>query len=307
MVGDPLHGWFEHAGVRRQQRRILHEDREQGLVLFPEKDIPYLANEAVTALPPETRRALVARHLYQYLLFTVHLETKVVNRGVAMMAHNEAGYPIPAKTRLDALKVYCDEGYHALYNLDIIQQVEQATGTAAPPYDFQPRLDRLDRTADRFLPEHPRLARLLQVVVFETVVTSILSEVPHDPTVYRVVRNVVADHARDEAYHHAFFVGFFRELWTHLSPNLRTAAANAMPHLIDDCVRPDLEAVHGSLCAAGLAPSLASDIVDDSYPEAAMRATVRDASRHTIRLCASVGAFDLPGAEDRLHELGLAR
>jgi hypothetical protein len=74
---DPLHGWYEHAGVRGQKRRILHEDREQGRVLFPEKEIPYLENTAVAALPPGTRQMLVARHLYQYLLFTVHLETVV--------------------------------------------------------------------------------------------------------------------------------------------------------------------------------------------------------------------------------------
>ena len=298
--------WFEQAGVRSQRRRVLHEDGEQGLVLFPEKEVPYLANEAVAALPPAARKALVARHLYQYLLFTVHLETKVVNRGVAMVAYNEVDHPVAAATRLDALKIYCDEGYHALSNLDIIQQIERATGIAALPYDFQPRLDRLDRTADRFLPEHTSLGRLLQVVVFETVVTSILSDLPHDPSVYRVVRGVVADHARDEAYHHAFFVRFFRDLWTYLSPDLRIRVANAIPHLIDDCLRPDLGSVHASLCAAGLAPTLVSDIVDDSYPESAVRAAIRLASRHTVRLCAGVGAFDLPGAADQLYERGLA-
>jgi hypothetical protein len=305
-MGDPMRDWYERAGVRHQQRRVLHEDRERGLVPFPEKDIPYLANELVAALPAAERGALVTRHLYQYLLFTVHLETKVVNRGVAMLAHDEIGYPVPAQTRLDALKIYCDEGYHALYNLDVVQQLERATGVAALPYDFRPRLDRLDRTADRFLPDHPGLARLLQVVVFETVITSILTDVPHDPTVFRVVRAVVADHAREEVQHHAFFARFFRELWARLSPALRTSVANAIPHLIDDCLRPDLGAVRASLRAAGLAASPVADIVHDSYPEAAVRATVRRASRHTVRLCAGVGAFDLPGAGDRLHELGLA-
>ena len=306
-MSDPLLGWYEQAGVRHQQRRVLHEDRERGLMPFPEKDIPYLANGTVAALPAAERRALVTRHLYQYLLFTVHLETRVVNRGVAALAHDQIGYPVPPATRLDALKIYTDEGYHALYNLDVVQQIERATGVAALPYDFQPRLDRLDRTADRFLPGHPGLARLLQVVIFETVITSILAEVPHDPTVFRVVRTVVADHARDEVHHHAFFARFFRELWAQLPRTLRTAVAHAIPHLIDDCLRPDLDAVRASLRAAGLAPALVADVLHDSYPEAAVRDAVRAASRHTVRLCASVGAFDVPGAGDRLHELGLAR
>jgi hypothetical protein len=305
-VGDPMRDWFEDAGVRRQQRRILHEDRERGLVLFPEREIPYLGHEVVAALPPAARQRLVARHLYQYLLFTVHLETKVVNRGVAMVAHNEMDHPVPPATRLDAMKIYTDEGFHALYNLDIIQQIEATTGIPALLYDFQPRLDRLDATADRYLPDHPGLARLLQVVVFETVVTSILADLPRDPTVYQVVRHVVGDHARDETYHHAFFVRFFRELWVHLTPALRVAAARAIPHLIDDCLRPDLTAVRASLAAAGLTRDEVAGAVAGSYPEPRVRAAVRQQARHTLRLCRGVGAFDLPGAADSLHELGLA-
>lgn len=305
---DPLQGWYEHAGVRGQKRRILHEDREQGRVLFPEKEIPYLDNIAVAELPPGARQMLVARHLYQYLLFTVHLETKVVNRGVSLIADDEVGYAaIAPATRIDALKIYCDEGYHALYNLDIIHQIELATGILALPYDFTPRLDRLDATAHRFLPEHPQLARILQVVVFETVVTSILADVPRDPTVYQVVREVVGDHARDEADHHAFFVRFFRELWQHLTPALRISVARAIPHFIDDCLRPDLTAAHDSLVAAGLPTRLALDVLDESYTEAVIRAEVRHASRHTVKLLDSVGALDLPGVRDHLCELGLAR
>jgi len=300
-----MEGWYENAGVRGRQRRILHEDQEQGLVLFPHAEIPYLRNPAVAELPPDAQRALVARHLYAYLLFTVHLETKVVNRGTAMVAHNEVDFTIGRQARLDALKIYTDEAYHALYNLDIVQQIEQATGIDALPYDFGPRLDRLDRTIDEFLPGKRRLGRLLQVVVFETMVTSILADLPRDPCVYRVVRHVVADHARDETHHHAFFTRFFRELWTHLPSGLRPAVAQAVPHLIDECLRPDLNAVHASLRAAGLTPALAADVVDDSYTEAAIRETIRNASRHTRRLCESVGAFDLPGVEDRLGWLGL--
>lgn len=305
-MGDPMRDWFSDAGVRRQQRRILHEDAERGLVLFPEREIPYLEHETVTGLPPRVRQELIARHLYQYLLFTVHLETKVVNRGVAMVAHDEVDFQIAPATRLDAFKIYCDEGFHALYNLDIVQQIEATTGIPALRYDFRPRLDRLDATADRFLPDHPGLARLLQVVVFETVVTSILADVPRDPTVYQVVRHVVGDHAKDETYHHAFFVRFFRELWAHLPPELRTAAARAVPHLIDDCLRPDLTSVRASLAAAGLDRDQVAAAIEGSYPEPTVRATVRQQARHTLRLCESVGAFDLPGARDTLHELGLA-
>ncbi|GID90954.1 diiron oxygenase [Amorphoplanes digitatis] len=306
-MSDPMRGWYDDAAVRGQRRRILHEDRERGLVLFPEKEIPYLGHEAVVALAPAARDALVARHLYQYLLYTVHLETKVVNRGVAMVANDEADYAIAPQTRLDAFKIYCDEGYHAMFNLDVVQQIERATGVASLPYDFRPRLDRLDHTAHRFFPEHPRLGRLLQVAVFETVVTATLADLPRDPTVYRVVRDVVGDHARDEAHHHAFFVRFFRETWTHLTAGQRVAVARALPHLIDDCLRPDVATIRRSLIAAGLPAPVAADVVADCYAEPAVRAVIRRSARHTLALADSVGALDLPGVRDIVGELGLAR
>jgi hypothetical protein len=301
-----LDSWYDTAGVRVAQRRLLEEDREAGLAPFPAALVPYLGHPALADLDPADRKALLARHLYQYLLYTVHLETKVVNRGVALIGHGELGFPVRPQLQLDAFKIYCDEGYHALYSLDIVRQTELATGVPALPYDFGPRLRRLDRAGDRFLPDHPELARLLQVITFETVVTSILADIPRDPTVYRVVREVVADHARDEAYHHAFFVSFFRELWANLPPALRVAAARGIPHLVSGCLRPDLVPLQAALQAAGVAAPLARDILADSYSRPAVTAMIRSAGRHTLRLCESVGAFDLPGGRDALAELGLA-
>jgi hypothetical protein len=296
-MSGPLGGWYERSGVRSQPRRMLDEDLEVGLVPFPHRLMPYLDHEGLAALTPAARTALSAHHLYEYLLFTVNLETRVVNRGVEMLAHDQAGFPVPVQTRLDALRIYCDEGYHALYSLDAIAQVHQVTGVRPLPYDFGPRLQRLDRSARRFLPEHPQLARLVQVVVFETVVTSVLSDLPRDPTVFRLVR--------DEATHHAFFVLFFKQLWGALSPQLRVAVGRVMPHLVDDCLRPDLGPVRAALVQVGLGPRLVDDVLHDCYPEHAVRAGVRAAGRQTLRLCESLGVFDEPGAREELHELEL--
>ncbi len=302
----PLAQWYEAAGVRTQERRVLHEDREIGLALFPERLVPYLGHELLAGADDRVRQALLARHLYQYLLFTVHLETKVVNRGVSLVMHGELDMEIPERTRLDAAKIYCDEGYHALYSLDIVQQIAVATAIPTLPYDFTPRMRRLERTAHRYLPEHPRLAQLLQVVAFETVVTAILSEIPRDETVYRVVRDVVADHARDEAHHHAFFAKFFHEVWASLPARLRAGVARSLPHFVNDCLRPDLGPIRDSLAAVGHTTAEIEEILRESYSEDVMRAAVRANGRYTLRLCESVGALDLPGVRDELHGLGLA-
>ncbi|WP_306184340.1 MULTISPECIES: diiron oxygenase [unclassified Streptomyces] len=305
MNGRFAPGWYRSATVRGRPRRTLDEDREAGLRVFPEHLVPHLRHEGLADLGADARQALLAQHFYQYMLFTTHLETKVVNRGAALVAHGEIDVDLTPEARLDAFKIYCDEGYHALFSLDVVQQVEKALAVPVLPYDFAPRLARLERTAERFLPGLDSLGRLLQVVAFETVVTRYLAQIPRDETVFRVVREVVGDHVSDEVHHHAYFVRLFRELWASLSPALRVRVACSMPHFIDDCLRPDLAPVRAALLSAGVAPGTADAVVADCYREDVLTAGVRESGRHTLKLCESVGAFDIPEAREQAHLLGL--
>ncbi|MER5638848.1 diiron oxygenase [Kitasatospora sp. NPDC002227] len=298
--------WYESAGVRSRPRRTLAEEREAGLAVFPAQLVPHLAHPAVAELGTDARAALLAQHFYQYMYFTTHLETRVVNRGTALIAHGQVDFTLDPRARLDAFKIYCDEGYHALFSLDLVQQVEKSLGIPALPYDFAPRLARLERTAETFLPGHGSLGQLLQVVAFETVVTRFLAQIPRDQGVFRVVREAVDDHVRDEVHHHAYFVKFFKELWAALSPALRRRVACAMPHFVNDCLRPDLAPVRAALRSVGLPAGTTADVLADCYREDVLAATVREAGRHTLGLCETVGAFDHPEAREQLHLLGLA-
>lgn len=302
-----LRGWYDSAGVRRLPRRVMDEDRVAGLRVFPEELVPHLGHEAAKALPTPARDALLAQHFYNYMLFTVSLETKVVNRGAALIANDEIDVRTSPATRLDAFKIYCDEGYHALYSLDIVQQAEEMTGIPALPYAFDWRLAQLDRTADRFLPKHPDLARLLQVVAFETVVTTFLSRIPYDESVCRPVRLLVGDHLRDEVHHHAYFSSFFKELWVSLPTSLREKVACAMPHFVADCLRTDRRPIRAALRSAGLDVDDCEDVLRDCYGDAPETAAIRAAGRHTLDLCEGVGCFSFPAAAEQLELLGLGR
>jgi hypothetical protein len=236
--------WYDRATVRQGPRRAIAAELDQDRLFFPDRLIPYLDHPLVRELPAQARRAVSARHLYQYLEFTAHFEARVVNRAAERIANGRIGMPLKPRTRLDAFKIHCDESYHALFSLDLVQQIEAASGVAALPYRFENVLDRLDAVGPTLLPDEPVLAQLLQLVVFETVVTSILSDVPRDTQVLTVVREVVRDHARDEARHHAFFADFFKLLWLRLDRRQRERAARALPLLIRLSLWPDTAPVH---------------------------------------------------------------
>ena len=323
-----LAGWFERAGVRQDPHRVVDEstasvlaaDTDQGAEdaapgiagqlragknFFPPALMPHLSHPYVQGLPPARVRALAARHLYEYLTFTAQFETQVVNRATARIAAGEAGTNVPIGARVDALKIYTDEGWHALYSLDLVAQLAAATHITPLAYDFQPFLDRLDGVGADLLPGRTLLAQLLQVVVFETLVTSILSAVPADHSVLDVVRETVADHARDEGRHHAYFSAFFRELWAGLSTADRTAAAQCLPQLIQRSLAPDLTATRTALKAAGLSEGKAETVLHESFPADGRIAEIAHDARHSVRLFRSCGVLDVPGGRDAFAAAGL--
>lgn len=300
----PLAHWYEQAGVRNGTRRMLDQDPDPDLVFFPGRLVPFLAHDAVAQLPPRRRHELTVRHLYQFLLATTHLETRIVNRAAELIANDRAGVPLPVAARLDAFRIYCDEGYHALYSLDLADQVAARTGVAIPEWNYGGLVDGLVDAGRRLLPDTPRLAALLQVVVFETLITAVLNELPGDPTVVPTVRDVMRDHARDEGRHHRFFAAFFPRLWNRLDGGLRHRVARLLPVLIRGCLDWDTGPVRASLRLAGLSDDDARQVVADCYGTADPNRT-RDICRATVRIFAGAGVFDVPGAEDEFAAHGL--
>jgi hypothetical protein len=300
---DPFADWYAVAGVRAGIRRTFADERDQGKVFFPTALVPYLEHDLVRERAPLQREALTVRHLYQFLLATTHLETRVVNRGAELIADDRCGVPLATATRLDAFKVYCDEGYHSLYSLDLADQVAATTGITIPRWDYGGFVAQLGDAAAGTLREHPDLAPLLQTVVFETLVTSILNEVPADTGVVTTVRDLVRDHAKDEGRHHRFFTAFFHELWHGLDTATRSAVAFALPELMKSCLVWDVAPVRSSLRLAGLDAATAAAVADDCYRGDDER--FRTICRASLRMCASAGVFEVPGAVDAFAAHGL--
>jgi hypothetical protein len=298
----PFDRWYENAGVRGGVRRMFAAETEESKVFYPQHLVPYLAHEALADLAPAQRRALTIRHLYQFLLSTTHLETRIVNTTAERIANGRAGLDLPNRMRLDAFKVYCDEGYHALYSLDLADQVAAATGIAIPPWDYGGFVDKLEEAGRRVLPGEPNLVPLLQTVVFETLITAVLNEIPNDPTVIGVVRDLTRDHAMDEGHHHRFFARFFHELWTGLDTRLREPVAHALPALVQACLTWDTEPIRASLLMSGVDTATAAAVVADAYASSGANAHV---CRATVRTFRSAGVLEVPGAEEAFAAHGL--
>lgn len=271
---------------------------------FPERLIPHLGHPLVVSRDQRLRHYLAAQHLYQWLRHTMNFEISVVNRATDRIANGTTDLDISADTRLTAYKIMVDECYHSLYSADVLEQLQRSSGIGALPYDFAPFLRRLDAIADE-APRHRELVQLLQVVVFETLITSILYEVPGDESVLTVVRDIVRDHAMDEGRHHAFFASFFTSLWGHLDAGTRHRMGLYLPQLIVRSLEPATGSARQALRAAGFAEAAAAEIISDSYRREAVLPGIRKASAKTVRLFLDHGVLDLPGVHERFADAGL--
>jgi hypothetical protein len=300
-----LRNWDERAGVRSEPRRLITGPGELGKAFFPENLIPHLGHPLVDPGDQRLRRYLAAQHLYQWLSFTMHFEVAVVCRAAQLIAEGKTGFSLSPAARLDAARIVVDESYHSLYSLDVLQQLEAHSGMTSLGFDFGPLLARLDCVgAD--MPEYRTLVQLLQVVVFETLITSILSDMPNDDSLIPVVRATVRDHAIDEGRHHAFFAAFFQHMWSQLDPAVRSDLARYLPRLIVQSLQPPTGPARAALRAAGFPERIAGEIIADSYSPDAVLAGINRSAAKTLQLFARLGVLDVPGARDAFLAYGLA-
>jgi hypothetical protein len=161
--------------------------------------------------------------------------------------------------------------------------------TDAAKYDH-----RRQTVADTYLRDEAILADLLQAVIMETAITSILKEIPRDESIVTIVRQTIADHAHDEKYHHAYFTDLFIALWTALPPPKRHQVGQSVPHLMIAVLGPRKEQVESILGSININSDKVSQIINDIYTDEYIASGVRSTAKATIRLLSRVGVFDDP-------------
>jgi len=279
-----LGDWDSLAGVRVKPRRLLADEEASGKVYFSTALVPIIDHPVIVNLGPAARRTLLIYHLYSYLDFTASFEVEVVNRASKRIASGRIGIDLPAQMRFDALKIYCDEAYHSLFSIDIKLQIEAATGIKPLPYNFNAFLRRLNM-ARQGVPENlKQVSALLTVIVFETLISSTLNKIPKDQQVLSAIRQMIADHADDEARHHSFFSNLLDKLWPQLSKRQQSILGPILPHFIIKSLEPDYALIRRRLALYNLSPLEIDQVMEESYPWKEVIAGLKKTASATLRL-----------------------
>lgn len=297
--------WHERASIRRKPRRTLEPQAPETLY-FPPELFPVVSHPLVQARGPEEVRRLLVHRLYDYLHFTTELEEIAVMPVAIRISRGRAGLDLPEEMRSDAFKIVTDEAWHAQFSYDLTRQVERETGITWQQGGLPAFIPRLDAIRVR-LPEHLRGAEgLLFSVVSETLISSILADVPRDRRLPQAVREVIRDHAEDEGRHHAYFRTVLHHFWPALDTSGRRAIGPYLPEIILAFLEPDYQAVAGSLAQIGHTAADVEQILAESWPADRVRRDSAEAARYIIRYLEEVGALDDPQTKDAFAAAGLA-
>ncbi|MEO0688292.1 MAG: diiron oxygenase, partial [Cyanobacteria bacterium J06649_11] len=204
--------WNETSWIRSKPMR---EDSIVGLPFSPHL-VP-LASHAAINQDDNLWMKVLAYRLLAHLQFTTLLELNHVNPVCSGLSQGNAPIDLNLAQRNDALKIYCDEGGHALF-VELFSTQVKETFSLGDSVLGRPIFEKV---IESILVEYQTklssdLIILFFVTISETLVTKVLKQVPSDPKVANVVRNVIGDHAADEALHGAYFQGLFPLLWQNL-------------------------------------------------------------------------------------------
>jgi hypothetical protein len=296
--------WENRASVRRTPRRQLDQPGDDVLYFSPEL-LPVAGHPLVRDKGPNVVHELLVRHLYDYLDFTMELEQLAVMPVVEKISRGRAGLDLPEQMRADAFKIVTDEAWHAQFSYDLARQVELETAVPQDRSQLPAFIGRLDAVRAQMQPELRGMEGLLFAIVSETLMSSMLADLPRDDRLPSAVRALVRDHAEDEGRHHVYFRDVLRRFWPALSRAERSAVGPLLPEIVQAFLQPDYRQIGRNLCAVGLSAAEAEQALLESMPQNTVAQDMAEAAKAAVRYFVELGVLDDPRSALAFHEAGL--
>jgi hypothetical protein len=302
-----LANWQQHSGVRNGRPSATYDGT--GTLPFTLALVPLARHRLVCDRGDAVRDAVLAQHLYRFCTFTEHLELEAVVPACVQLRLSDVQFAVPNALARDAGRVAIDETWHAECAGDLKTDLQQVTGVV-PCRSRKPAFLHVLKVMKASLPPHQqRLADMLFTCVSETLITGALNNVPRDEQVLPRIRDVLGEHAREEAFHHSIFAQVIGVMWEQLSPADRDVAGPLFGVLIAAFLRSDTMAELDGLEATGFTADEARRIVEDSGESDAAenRRLLWKAASPTVRCMERHGVLEHAAARATLEMMDLLR
>ena len=254
--------WYDRATVRRSpRRRIERLEPLQGMP-FSRQLVPLIKHPVVTRYDESMAFRILARALGDHLRFIEDLENQVILPISQRIQTGEIFQWTTKKMRLDAGRIAVDEAYHSLFSCDMRYDLESILDIDVPPRPAS-SLMRLQTLEADTPPEKRWMIRTFFTIVSEIVVSGVLREVPNDKSVAQPVRELIADHLRDEVWHQWYYSSIFAQAWDELSVTEKDFIGPKLAAFTQWFFEPNYAAIEGWLIAENFKESQVTQIIND--------------------------------------------
>jgi hypothetical protein len=300
-----LDNWHQHAGVRKGIQTAYCD--EAGTLPFSLVLVPLARHRLVCDRGDPVRNEVLGQHLHRFCTFTEHLELQAVVPACIRLRLGDVPFAVPHLLACDAGRVVIDESWHAECAGDLKTEMMQAT-CITPCRVRKPAFLHVLHIMKASLPEHLQvIADIVFTCVSETLITGSLSKVPHDPQVTSAIRKTLAEHAREEAFHHSIFGQVINVLWEQLSPADRDVAGPLFGVFIAAFLRPDMLAELDGLEAAGFTAAEARLIMEETYGGEASENRLWKAATPTVRFMRQHGLLEHAATRETMEMMDLVQ
>ncbi|MGD1698600.1 diiron oxygenase [Dapis sp. BLCC M229] len=290
---SPFEQWDEISWIRTKP---IREGIISGLPFSP--DLVPLASHPEIAKDRNSWMKALAYQLLGHLRFTNILELSHVNPVTAGLAEGRAPFRITYQQQSDALRIYCDEGGHALFTEHLAKQVRETYGIdqsmiGRPRFEIE--LEKI--LEDNKTQLSPDLIKLFFVAISETLITKVLHSLPHDPDVDPLVRKVIGDHAADEGRHNIYYRTLFPIIWDSLPCYHQEEVGKILPKLLCAFVGPDLEFEYRVLRQLGYNSEDSRGMLEEIHPMSKTCESARKAAAPSLKMFDEAGVFQIAVVE----------
>ena len=267
--------------------------------------VPILTHSLLKDIEQNKEQYLLGRFLLQFLEYGTILEHEFVNTILAELALGECGIPLPDQMRIDALKIYTDEAYHACFNMEATQEIRNYIGL--PISDAWPlkntRLEGLRKLIPEGKSKESFLIRFAIAAISETVAAKELAE-SMKGIIVEPIYNIFIDHAEDEKKHCMYFSTLFEVVWNYLSDDERKFLGINFPKILKAFVDINTIALHEALAIIDVDRESAEIIIKESYPADFTIQRAMSVASITFRVFDRLGVFKIPEAKQAFLQEG---
>lgn len=264
-----------------------------------------LNHEYLKGLSEGNKNYIMGTQLLEFVEKTAVFEVDYVNKVANNLALGKYNFDIPNVLKLDALKIYTDEGYHAHFSKKMADDIKKFYNIKD---DLKPYLDnffnKVNKIGSSFDKKFKYLSDFSSTLISETMIVQDMSNemkgIVHEP-----IRLMFKDHITDEMFHANYFSTIFKILWPQLSDEEKEILGLNMCESMQIFAKPRVDIYYYSLSKLGYEKNLIEKIVLDTFKEGNAEAEkVKKRMSQTLLLLEKSDVFRIKSVKNNFQEQG---